>query len=167
MMKAWNHPLSKNCKLFIINSSPVEVQRLGYKDLQCVEQMQVHFSKMNNGSESRPCYFYLRTSLKKVSKRNWIFGSVEPNARTSSNDSDPIQEVWKIFCQGRLSPQNKIYLGNMINWGIVNYNLSQPDGVNFVERVEKLNRKVYVEYNEKQQQQKVWSNAAMLSKSWG
>ncbi len=119
---------------------------------------------MNNGSESRPCYFYLRTSLKQLSKCNWTFGSVSSSACTSSNDSDPFQEVCKIFCQGRLSPQNKINLGDMINWEIVNYNLSQPDGINFVEHDEKSNRKVHVEYNEKKQQQKVWSDAAMLRK---
>ena len=45
MQNAWNHPLSKNCKLFITSSSFIEVEDLGYKDLQLVEQTRVTFSK--------------------------------------------------------------------------------------------------------------------------
>jgi hypothetical protein len=56
MREAWNHPLLKNCKLFITNSNQKEVKDLGYTDLVLVDQMMVTFSKMRNGSESRPCF---------------------------------------------------------------------------------------------------------------
>jgi hypothetical protein len=81
-----------------MNSGQKEVEDLGYKDLQLVDSMRVTFSKMNNGCESRPCYSYLRESLKMKSKNKWTFGSESSDAHMKmtmmENDSDPFQEVW-------------------------------------------------------------------------
>jgi hypothetical protein len=69
------------------------------------------------------------------------------------NDSDPFQEVWKIFHEGR--PVK-------MNWNIIEHNMNHPDGQNFIERKEKTNRIIKFDYNEKRQQQKVWNAAALL-----
>jgi hypothetical protein len=162
MKNAWNHTLSKNCKLFITNSSLKEVEELGYQDLQLVKETRVTFSKMNNGCESRPCYFYLQESLKMKSKNKWTFGSESSDAHMKTtmmeNDSDPFQEVWKIFHEGG---------HGMMNWNIINHNMNHPDGQNFIERNEKSNRIIKVDYNEKRQRQKVWNAAALLNKRNG
>lgn len=165
MMKAWNHPQSKTTKLFITNSNPEEVDSLGYEDILLVNEIRVNFSKMNNGCESRPCYFYLRKSMTKKPKNKWAFGSVSPSVRTKTtskeNDRDPFQDVWKMFYEERRCN------GCKINWKIVEHNMRHQDGQNFVERGEKTNRKVKVDYNEQRQEQSVWKTARLSNKRNG
>jgi hypothetical protein len=55
----------------------------------------------------------------------------------------------------------------MMNWNIINHNMNYPDGQNFIERNEKSNRIIKVDYNEIQQRQKVWNAAALLNKRNG
>ena len=96
------------------------------------------------------------------SKNKWTFGSESSDAHMKTtmmeNDSDPFQEVWKIFHEGG---------HGMMNWNIINHNMNHPDGQNFIERNEKSNRIIKVDYNEKRQRQKVWNAAALLNKRNG
>lgn len=143
---AWDHPMSKNCKLMITNSDMNEVRDLGYTDLVQVGKIKIQFARMGRGSESRTSYFYMRKSFHSLPKNKWTFEFESPELEVGH----PFNDVWEIFNQGRLDPvTKKLREDCAINWKIIEMNLKQDTDVNFVERVDRSTRNMKVNYNEK------------------
>jgi hypothetical protein len=129
----------------ITNSNHDEVRDLGYTDLIPVGKVKIQFARMGHGSESRTSYFYMRKSFHLLPKNDWTFEFESPELEVGH----PFNEVWQIFNEGRLDPGTKQMKENYsTNWKIIEMNLTQDTGVNFVERVDRVTRNTKVNYNE-------------------
>lgn len=152
MLNAWNHPLSKNCKLFITNSNLNEVLAYGYTDLVLVGRCKHQFVGV---PETRTCFFYMRKSFHDLPKSKWTFDFENPTMEVS----DPIKHVWQVLNQGRLA--KGINKHTDINWDIMKMNLSDNTVPRLPDRSERGGRRKNFNYNEDHLADMAWSGQMM------